>query len=107
MITQESYKREKRRLAIARNRFMRARQAVPANPYSDELEGTGIQRLGLAVDSARTLLRVAREGLEIFELEGYPDAWHSWQVARDDASNYLGRNEMRLDRAAIFVDPIS
>jgi hypothetical protein len=107
MITQESYKRQKCRLAIAENRFTRARQAVPSNPYSNDLEGTGIERLGLAVDSARTLLRVAREGLEIFEREGYPDAWHRWANAEDDARAYLGRSVMRLDRAAIFVDPIS
>jgi hypothetical protein len=100
MITQESYKREKRRLAIAQNRFTRARRAVPNNPYSNELEETGIQRLGLAVDSARTLLRVAREGLEIFELEGYPDRWHEWANAEDDARIYLGR-------APIFSNSIS
>jgi hypothetical protein len=107
MITQESYKRQKRRLATAQNRFTRARQAVPKNPYSNDLEGTGIQRLGASVDAARALLRVAKEGLEIFELEGYPDSWHSWQRAEEDAAYYLGRNVMRLDRAAIFVDPIS
>jgi hypothetical protein len=107
MISQESYKRQKRRLATAQNRFTRARQAVPSNSYSNDLEGTGIQRLGASVDAARVLLRVAREGLEIFDSEGYPDSWHTWARAEDDARAYLGRSVMRLDRAAIFTDPIS
>ncbi len=92
MITQETYKREKRRLAIARNRFTKARAAVPANPYSNELNGSGIERLGAAVDSARALARVAREGLDLFERVGYPDAWSTWERDLDDANYYLGRN---------------
>ena len=94
MITQESYKREKRRLAIALGRFERARRAVPPNPYSLELEGTGLAALQLAIDNARTLERVATEGLATFEREGYPDPWHRWVNARDDSRYYLQRCEL-------------
>jgi hypothetical protein len=107
MITQETYKREKRRLAIAQGRFDRARRAVPNNPHSRELEGSGIARLGTAVDAARTLLRVASEGLATFELEGYPDTWHNWERAADDARHYLGRVDPVALRATVpsITDP--
>lgn len=94
MLSQETYKREKRRLATAQNRFNRAKRAVPNNPYSNELEGTGLAALQAAIDAARTLQRVALEGLVTFEREGYPDSWHSWTGARADAAFYLQRYEL-------------
>ncbi len=93
MITQQSYKRERRRLAIAEGRFARARRAVPANPFSNELGESGRKALRDAIYAARKLRDVAAEGLETFEREGFPDSWANWERAGEDASHYLQRAE--------------
>jgi len=94
VISQATYKREKRRLAIALGRSHRASLRVPPNPYSNELEGKGLELLAehaLAVERLRT---VANEGLTIFEQEGYPDSWHSWENAAREAAHELRRLEL-------------
>lgn len=99
MISQETYKREKRRLATAENRFVRARRLVPPNPFAAETDGA--EKLEAACVAAEKLYAVAREGLEIFKDEGYPDAWANWERAAEDASYYLKRQN--LQRAAITL----
>ena len=37
------------------------------------------------------LLQVANEALCIFEVEGFPDNWHLWDVAKHDAEWALRR----------------
>lgn len=90
MISQETYKREKRRLATADGRFVRARRNVPPNPWSRESDPATLE---LAVTAARKLHAVAVEGLEIFEREGFPDTWSNWDRAQRDAAIFLQRWE--------------
>jgi hypothetical protein len=96
MIDQKTYLREKRRLAIAANRFARLRQEVPANPYSHEADAEAMPK---AMNAAVRLFDVAREGLDIFAEVGYPDAWHRWDVAERDAAAFIHRH--RSDYEAI------
>lgn len=93
MISQETYKRERRRLATAEGRFMRARRAVPANPFSNDLGESGRKTLRDAIYAARKLRDVAAEGLETFERDGFPDSWSNWERAGEDAHYYLQRAE--------------
>lgn len=91
MISQQTFKRESRRLSLAANRADKARRLVPPNPYSSELNGKGLELVRAHRRAVLRLLQVAAEGLEIFEHEGYPDSWHRWQNARDDAQHALRR----------------
>lgn len=89
MISQQTFKRERRRLSIALGRADRARWLVPPNPYSRELNGSGLELVRSARRAQLRLLQVATEGLEIFEREGYPDSWARWESARDSARAQL------------------
>ncbi len=91
MISQQTFKRESRRLSLAANRADRARRLVPANPYSLELEGKGLELARAHRRAVLRLLQVAAEGLETFEREGYPDSWHRWENAKQDARHALER----------------
>lgn len=97
MISQTTYKREHRRLAIALGRSHRASLRVPANPYSLELEGKGLEALAEHWLAAERLHRVALEGLEVFGREGYPDSWHSWERAAEESGYELRRLERDAD----------
>lgn len=94
MIDNATFKRERRRLAIAANRADRARRLVPANPYSNELEGKGLELVAAHWLALERLELVAAEGLEIFEREGFPDSWANWERARDDARFAMHRLEL-------------
>lgn len=89
MIDQKTYKREKRRLAIALGRFQRARSAMPANPYSAEADAEAMPR---AMNAAVRLFDVAREGLDLFQEVGYPDAWSRWDNAEREAAHWIHRH---------------
>jgi hypothetical protein len=93
VISQETYKREKRRLALAEGKFRRARLACPPNPFSIELGEEGRKALRDAIYAARKLRAVAAEGIDLFQEQGYPDSWHRWQNAGEDAHFYLQRAE--------------
>ena len=94
MLSQETFKRESRRLSIAANRADRARAAVPPNPYSLELDGKGLELVAAHYLAVERLQRVALEGLEIFEQEGFPDSWARWENAARDAAYALHRLEL-------------
>jgi hypothetical protein len=94
MISQQTFKRERRRLAIALGRSYRASLLVPPNPYSNELEGKGLELVARHALAVERLHRVAVEGLEIFEQEGYPDSWHSWENAASESARELRRLEL-------------
>ena len=47
----------------------------------------------------KKLLAAAQAGLARFEEAGYPDAWHRWESAKEDAIFALarGRTTLRVD----------
>jgi hypothetical protein len=53
---------------------------------------TRAQRSG---DSAR-ILKVCDAAFETFERDGYPDAWHRWNIAREDARYAMARERAGL-----------
>lgn len=97
MLSQQTFKRESRRLSLAANRADKARRLVPPNPYSSELNGKGLELVAGHWLALERLERVAAEGLEIFEREGFPDSWARWQNARDDARFAMRRLELDGD----------
>ncbi len=97
MLEQARYLTLRRQLAIAAGRFQRAEAALrqhPPNPYSYEADTEAYEAaLAAARSAAYRLLDVARNGLAEFDTSGYPDSWHSWQVAASDADAYLLRTD--------------
>ena len=67
MLTQAEYKRLKSRLTRKLNAHRREQTVASACALQDE----------------------ARHGLDYFDAHGYPDEWHRWQVAREDAVTFL------------------
>lgn len=63
-----------------------------------QAEYTSLRRkLRLAVTSrnAERIARVAQNGLDTFDAKGYPDNWHEWNIALEDAKLDIRRNEDR------------
>jgi hypothetical protein len=84
MISQAEYRRLKSRLTRRENAYSKARAAKVATPNSPALTAE-------VVKAARELRAEAYYGLDIFEDQGYPDAWHRWQRAHADAVIALRR----------------
>lgn len=84
-LTQAEYKRLKTRLSRHVNHFTRCKIAYSkARGYNDhQVAGEALRR------AAACLRDEAIYGLDIFDREGYPDAWHRWQVAKGDAEHAL------------------
>jgi len=88
MMTQSEYRRLKGRLTRRENALKAAQANVRLNPNN-------AAGYALVCEAARNLRDEARNALDIFEDQGYPDAWHRWQRANDDATTAIHRYYQR------------
>lgn len=82
-LDQATYRNLKRRLTLWETRLRKARIAYGAATTRDERE-TARKAIVHAADGLQS---AAGYGLFIFEERGYPDLWHRWERAREDAIN--------------------
>lgn len=89
-LTQKEYSNLKARLTRAERRAQKAAKAYKTCPYS------ALKQEGLAfVEAQAHVLRVCREAHEEFSKSIFPDYWHRWQIAYDDAKEALIHSDLR------------
>jgi hypothetical protein len=76
MLTQSEYIRLRRRLRTAQTKLRKA--SVGLSPLIQDPEDP-------RVELNQKLLYEAQDGLAVFSREGFPDDWHSWERAAEDA----------------------
>ena len=85
-LTQAEYKRLKTRLTRKLNVFTNARIELQTNSNAE------VYRTQL-LEAAEALWKECVNALLQFEDEGWPDDWHHWNCARDDAWYQIQRLE--------------
>lgn len=94
-LTQAEYVRLKRRLSTVTNKLKRCTGYPGAPNYCVPINDEDDPRIPIQ----KAIIAEVRYAFGIFNREGYPDSWHTWRVAADDASWALGRFYPGYDEA--------
>lgn len=87
-LDQKEYVRLKSRLTRCLNRYNNANTAYLGKEHDTQLRDTLLKE-------TKALKKEASESLKAFETKGFPDQWHNWQRAAEDAEFTIGRLERR------------
>ncbi len=85
-LTQKEFSTLKRRLTTRQNKWKKAEALLRAKSHDRDLQAD-------VVFHAKQLKAEAEYALNIFAEKGYPDAWHRWENAKDDAAFAIQRNQ--------------
>lgn len=83
---QKEFNRLKRRLTARKNALAKEVAALRIDPYS-------ATKQILLVHEARRLIKEVDYAMGIFQDQGYPDAWATWERAREDAQMQIRYND--------------
>lgn len=80
-MNQAEYRGLHRRLALRKNKFDRLYREYVRDPYRTDENAVR--------QAAEDLHTEAGRALALFEVKGYPDTWHEWNIAQRDAETSL------------------
>ena len=80
-LSQAEYKRLKSRLTRVENTLRKAANEVRADKFNKDKQTA-------ALKAADAVLKEADYALGVFQEKGYPDDWHRWERAQDDAKTH-------------------